>query len=103
MKLPSISSANMQNAAIAGLRLAGWLAVNSLIALGLLSLAAFTIGSFSLDLTMHHLANLSTRYMAADLARQSQFSGIVLMIVIGGFAATAFFRRHSLRYALTQR
>lgn len=87
---------------VVGLRLAGWLAVNVLCALGCLTIVFLAIGSFTVSGTMLQLANLSTRYVAADLGRQSEFNTILL---VGGtlfFCATAFFRRATLARALQE-
>ena len=77
------------------LRLMGWFCVNALVALGGLIVAAYTLGGFTIAGTMHQLANLSDRYVAADLARQSQFNGLLLGALVIFFAATCFFRRES--------
>jgi hypothetical protein len=82
--------------AVIGLRLAGWLAVTSLASAGVISLAAFALGSFSLPQTMLQLANLATRYVAADGSRQDQFNRIVEWGFWGSFLTIAFFRRASL-------
>lgn len=77
------------------LRLTGWVAVNALVAMGGLIVAAFTLGSFSIAGTMHQLANLSDRYVAADVARQSQFDALLLVTLAIFFTSACFFRRHS--------
>ncbi|MBN9142430.1 MULTISPECIES: hypothetical protein [unclassified Novosphingobium] len=61
-----------------GIQLAAWLAFNLLAALGFLALAALAIGSFTLDGLMLQLANLATRYVAANAARQAQFNEILI-------------------------
>lgn len=80
----------------AALRLAGWILINILVALGAVGLVAFTIGSFSIPGMMHHLANLTSRYIVAGADRQHQFDIILLWSVSGAFCASGFFRRHSL-------
>lgn len=82
------------------LRLSGWLLVNAMVSLGVLTLAVFTFGSFSIEGAMHHLANLASRYIVADADRQHQFDMILLWSVSGVFCASGFFRRHSLMQAL---
>jgi hypothetical protein len=82
------------------LRVSGWLVVNAMVAFGVLTLAALVIGSFSIEGTMHHLANLASRYIVADPERQHQFDLILLWSVSGAFCASGFFRRHSLMQAL---
>ena len=79
--------------AAATLRLLGWLAVNALAAAGIIALAAFALGSFSLPLTMAQLANLADRYVVADGARQGQFNHIILWGFATAFVGVAFFRR----------
>lgn len=86
--------------AAAGLRLSGWLAVNTLAAAGIVALVFFAIGSFSLPLTMAQLANLADRYVAASSARQGQFDHIVAYAFGLAFVAVAFFRRASFTRAL---
>ncbi|MBT0671578.1 hypothetical protein HT136_24720 [Novosphingobium profundi] len=78
------------------LRMMGWLLLNALVAIGAVSLVAFVVGGCSFEGLMHQLANLSTRYIAADLGRQHQFNSILIWIVSGTFCLTGFFRRHSL-------
>ncbi len=85
--------------AVIGLRLAGWLAVTSLASAGVVSLAAFALGSFSLPQTMLQLSNLAGRYVAADGSRQGQFNHIVEWGFWGSFLTIAFFRRASLARA----
>lgn len=82
------------------LRLTGWLAVNALAASGIVALALFTLGSFSLPLTMAQLANLTDRYVAASAARQAQFDHIVTYGFALAFVAVAFFRRAGFARAL---
>jgi hypothetical protein len=85
----------------AGLRLLGWLALNALAAAGIMALATFALGSFSLPLTMVQLANLADRYVVAGAARQSQFDHIVLWAFAALFAGVSFFRRAGLAAALS--
>jgi hypothetical protein len=82
--------------AVVGLRLLGWLAVTGLASAGIVALAAFALGSFSLPQTMLQLANLTGRYVAADGSRQDQFNRIVEWGFWGSFLTIAFFRRASL-------
>ncbi len=81
--------------AVVGLRLAGWLAVTGLASAGIVALAAFALGSFSLPQTMLQLSNLAGRYVAADGSRQGQFNRIVEWGFWGSFLTIAFFRRAS--------
>lgn len=95
-------ASDVQGGLAVSLRLLGWVAVNVLCALGCLLIVFLAIGGFTLGGTMHQLANLSTRYVAADVGRQSEFHTILL---VGGalfFCATAFFRRASLARALVE-
>lgn len=86
--------------AAASLRLTGWLAVNALAAAGVVALALFTLGSFSLPLTMAQLANLADRYVVASSERQGQFDHIVACAFALAFVAVAFFRRAGFARAL---
>jgi hypothetical protein len=81
--------------AVIGLRLMGWCAVTILAAAGIVSLAAFALGSFSLPQTMLQLSNLATRYVAADGSRQDQFNSIVEWGFGMSLLMIAFFRRGS--------
>jgi len=85
----------------ASLRVVGWLAVNALTAAGILAVAAFALGSFSLPLTMAQLANLADRYVVAGAARQTQFNHIVLWGFAANFAGVAFFRHAGLAAAFS--
>lgn len=82
------------------LRGSGWLVVNTMVALGFVMLAVFVVGGCSIEGTMHHLANLSSRYIVADADRQRQFDLIVLWSVFGVFCTSGLLRRHSLMRAL---
>lgn len=82
------------------LRVTGWLAVNALAAAGIVALAVFALGSFSLPLTMAQLANLADRYVVASSARRGQFDHIVAYAFTVAFVAVAFFRRAGLARAL---
>ena len=84
------------------LRLSGWLAVNALCSLGCLMLVFLAIGSFTIEGTMLQLSNLTTRYVAADIARQSSFNTILLVGSSMFFFATGFFRRASAARALEE-
>ncbi|MEO0031277.1 MAG: hypothetical protein RIS94_1035 [Pseudomonadota bacterium] len=83
-----------------GLRLAGWLAVNALVALGLIAGFAWALGAFTLHGTLLQLANLAVRFEAATPQRQAGFSHLLLAAWATGFAAAGFFRRASLLAAL---
>ncbi|WP_159872089.1 hypothetical protein [Novosphingobium sp. 9U] len=84
------------------LRLSGWLTVNALVTLGCLTLLFLAIGGFSVSGAMVQLANLSTRYVAADAARQTEFNTILLVGCTLFFCGTAFFRRAPLARALEE-
>jgi hypothetical protein len=86
--------------AAAALRITGWLAVNALAAAGIVALAMFALGSFSLPLTMAQLANLADRYIVASSARQEQFDHIVAYLFALAFVVVAFFRRAGLARSL---
>ena len=74
----------------------GFVAVTLLMTWGAFVLFFLAIGGFSIDGMMHHLANLASRYIAADSARVEQFKLIVgaAHMVIAG--AIIFFRRHAI-------
>lgn len=79
-----------------GLHVAGFLATTLLMTWGVMVLFFILIGGFSLDGMMHHVANLSTRYVAADEARISQFKLIIGSVQLCLSVAIIFFRRHSM-------
>lgn len=79
-----------------GLRLTGWLAVNALVALGLIAGLAWALGTFTLGGTMLQLANLAAHFVAAPPKRQAGFAHLLLAAWATGFAATGFFRRGTL-------
>lgn len=85
-----------QDVMLIGLRLSGWLATNTLATLGIATLLFFVLGSFTLRGMMVHLDNLTSRFLAADAARQGQFEGLVFGAVLIGFVLIGFFRRTSL-------
>lgn len=95
-------ASDVQGGLAVSLGLLGWVTVNLLCTLGCLMIVFLAIGSFTVSGTMLQLANLSTRYVAADVGRQSEFNTILL---VGGtllFCATAFFRRAALARALEE-
>lgn len=89
-------------AAANGLRLSGWLAVNALVALGLLAAIIGALGGFSLRGTMLHLANLAAHFETAPPDRQHDFGVLIAALWSAGFAGVGFFRRASLLRALEQ-
>ena len=80
----------------AGLRTAGWLAVTTLAASGVLALIFFMLGSFTVAGTMLQLDNLASRYVAADAGRQAQFDTLLGTGALIAFAAIGVCRRASL-------
>jgi Zn-dependent protease len=72
------------------------IATTLLITWGLFVLALLLVSGFSLDGLMHQLANLSTRYIAADSQRTDGFRHIVLVAQLLLASGVLFFRRHSL-------
>ncbi|MBB5712352.1 hypothetical protein [Sphingomonas xinjiangensis] len=74
----------------------GFLVVTLLMTWGLFVLAFLAIGGFSIDGMMHHLANMSARYVAADPARIASFKTIIIVSHMLFAAGIAFFRRHSI-------
>ena len=90
-----------QDTLFVALRLAGWGATTLLAALGTGLLVFVALGSFTFAGLMLQLGNLASRFAAAGPARQSEFEALVLAIFATVVALTAFFRRASLRAALT--
>lgn len=84
------------------LRLSAWLGVNLLGASGVLALLALAIGNFHIEGLMLHLANLATRYAAADAARQEQFN-LVLAVAFGVSFLTLCLLRCSSALAIIER
>lgn len=74
----------------------GFLAVTLLMTWGAFVLFFVAIGGFSLDGMMHQLANLSSRYIAAEASRTADFKVLVaaLHLVVAG--VIIFFRRHAI-------
>lgn len=82
-----------------GLRAAGWSATTLMATLGVVTLFFFVLGSFTVDGTMLQLDNLTSRYLAANDARQAQFQTILFSTLGIAFALIGVFRRSSLRAA----
>lgn len=78
------------------LHITGLLLSTLLMTWGALVLFFVTIGGFSLDGTVHQVANLTTRYLAAAPDRITQFQALVigLHLIVGG--TILFFRRSTL-------
>ena len=79
-----------------GLHFAGFVAGTLLMTWGVFALFFLVIGGFSLDGMMHHLGNMTSRYLAADADRVMQFKlivGVTHMVIVG---AIMFFRRHAI-------
>ena len=74
----------------------GFVASTMLMAFGMFVLFFLAIGGFSIDGMMHQLANMSGRYIEADLARVEGFKLVVGTAFMLFSAAIIFFRRHSL-------
>lgn len=74
----------------------GFAAVTLLMTWGIFVLFFLAIGGLSLDGMMHQLANLSTRYVAADSARIDQFKLIVGGVHMVVAIVIIFFRRHAI-------
>lgn len=100
MRIRPSSNASVGSWLAVGLRLVGWMAVNVLCSFGVLAIAAFAIGSFSLPGTMLQLSNLSNRFVAADPGRQGQFAGLVISALVLALCIIGFFRRGSAFAAL---
>lgn len=101
-RLPAVRQAKSagQAALATGLRLLGWVSLNVLVAFGVVLVVAFELGGFTIVGTMHHLANLSSRYIVASAVRQHQFDALLAGAMAGAFCLSGYFRRHSLRQLL---
>ena len=82
------------------LRCLGWLVVTTLCALGILTLIAFAIGSFTLHGTILQLNNLTTRFVVADPMRQAQFDHVLIAAFATCFALVSLLRRTSMIEAI---
>jgi hypothetical protein len=78
------------------LHLTGLAATTLLITWGLFAALFLALGGFSLDGLMHHLGNLTTRYLSADAARRASFREIVAVGHILIFAGVLLLRRHAI-------
>lgn len=74
----------------------GFLAVTLLMTWGAFVLFFVAIGGFSLDGMMHQLANLSSRYVAADAPRIADFKVLVAVLHLVVAGGIVFFRRHTI-------
>ncbi|MET0373472.1 MAG: hypothetical protein ABW128_04345 [Rhizorhabdus sp.] len=74
----------------------GFIATTLLMTWGIFVLFFLAIGGLSLDGMMHQLANLSTRYVAADAGRIDQFKLVVGGVHMAVALALIFFRRHAI-------
>jgi Zn-dependent protease len=74
----------------------GFLAVTLLMTWGAFVLLFVAIGGFSLDGMMHQLANLSTRYVAAEASRTADFKVLVAVLHLIVAGVIIFFRRHTI-------
>lgn len=78
------------------LHLAGFVVTTLLMTWGVFVLFFLAIGSFSLDLTMNQLDNLTSRYLAADPARVTQFKLIMGCVHLAVSTTIIFFRRRAM-------
>lgn len=85
-----------------GLHLAGWIAVNTLIAFGIFVVLAFTLGNFSLEGMLHQLGNLATRYGGAAADRREEFNSIILLLDVGIVCLVSFFRRGAISRSIKE-
>ena len=83
--------------------LLGWLALNLLSALGVVALAGFAIGDFTLEGTMLQLGNLTNRFIAADAPRQAQFGHLAAWALLIVFSLVALLRRRGAIRAIFSR
>lgn len=73
---------------------AGFVGTTLLITWGLFVLFFLAIGGLSFDGLMHHLANLSNRYLTAGPDRVGAFKHLILVAHLLVSAAVIFLRRH---------
>ena len=78
------------------LHMAGLLASTLLMTWGLFVLFFLVLGGFSLDGMIHHLQNMTSRYLAAGPDRIDQFKITVGIAHVILSTALIFFRRHSI-------
>ena len=74
------------------LRLSGWLMMTALASLGVLVLFFMMIGDFTPIGFFSHVANLGTRFVAADEVRRSTFMGQLHVVGAITFALVALAR-----------
>lgn len=74
----------------------GFLSVTVLMTWGVFVLFFVAIGGFSFDGMMHQLANLSSRYIAAEATRVADFKVLVAVLHIVVAGGIVFFRRHAI-------
>ena len=79
-----------------GFRLAGWFAVTALAVAGLFVVAFVMLGNFTFEGFFLQLANLATRYGAADAVRRAHFQQNLVLVAAILLGATMFFRRGTL-------
>lgn len=79
---------------------AGWMAVNIMIVLGLPFAFFLAITGIDLELALLQLGNLTSRFAEADDARRASFEAILLTGFFGSLVAVALLRRHALRRPL---
>jgi hypothetical protein len=85
-----------------GLRLIGWLAVNALVALGMLTTGMLALGNFGLADTMAQFANLASRFAAAPPRSRESFAILLFLAWSWSFIAVAYFRRATISRAWEQ-
>ena len=74
------------------LRLSGWLMMTALATLGVLVLFFMLIGDFTPIGFFSHVANLGTRFVAADSARRAVFGDELFFTFIVAFGVVALLR-----------
>lgn len=96
----ALASSRLPDLCLLTLRLAGWATVTVLATLGCFVVFFLMLGNFSAEGFFAHLANLSSRFTSADVARQSQFLNLSATVSAVLFAGVAISRRSSLLSAL---
>ena len=90
----ALRRADWQHGAYCLLHLAGFAASTLLMSWGLFVLFFLALGGFSLDGLMHHLANLTSRYIVAAPGRLASFWMALAWLHLVVLASLIVLRRH---------
>ncbi len=78
------------------LKLSGWVVVTSSCVVATYAMIFLMLGEFSMAGLVSHVDNFTSRYLAADAARQARFDAHLAAVSAVLFALIGFFRRHAL-------